>query len=67
MADVQGLLYNNVVQLHTHTHTYTHTYTHILFHFLFYCGVSQDIEYSSPCYTVGPRCLSILCIIVCIC
>ena len=35
---------------HTHAHTHTHTHTHILFHY----GLSQDIEYSSLCSTVGP-------------
>ena len=39
---------------------------YILFHILFHYGISQDIEYSSLCYTVGPCCLSILYIIVCI-
>ena len=36
---------------------------------LLHYGLSQDIEYSSLCYTVGPYCLSILHIniIVCIC
>ena len=34
---------------------------YILFHY----GLSQDIQYSSLCYTVGPCCLSILYIIVC--
>ena len=34
---------------------------------LFHCGLSQDIEYSSLCYTIGPCCLSILHIVVCIC
>ena len=33
---------------------------YILFHILFHYGLSQDIEYSSLCYTVGPCCLSIL-------
>ena len=28
--------------------------------------LSQDIEYNSLCYTVSPRCLSILCRVVCI-
>ena len=42
-------------------------YMYILFHTLFHYGLSQDIEYSSPCYTVGPCCLSILYIIGCIC
>ena len=31
-------------------------HTYVLFHY----GLSEDIEYSSLCYTVGPRCLSIL-------
>ena len=31
-----------------------------IFHILFHCGLSQDIEYSSLCYTVGTFCLSIL-------
>ena len=29
-------------------------FTYILFHILFHYGLSQDIEYSSLCYTVGP-------------
>ena len=33
-----------------------YTHTHILFHILFHCGLSQGIEYSSLCYTVGPCC-----------
>ena len=37
------------------------------FHILFYYGLSQDIEYSSLCYAVGPCCLSIPNVIVCIC
>ena len=41
---------------------YTHTYT-----LHFYCGLSQNVEYSSLCCIVGP-CLSILLyILVCIC
>ena len=32
----------------------------MFFHILFHYGLSQDIEYSSLCYTVGPCCLSIL-------
>ena len=43
-----------------------YTYIYILFHILFHYGLSQDIEYSSLCYTVGPCCSSILYIIVCI-
>ena len=38
----------------------TKLYICILFHILFNYGLSEDTEYSSPCYTVGP-CLSILC------
>ena len=40
--------------------SYTHVY--ILFHY----GLSQEIGYSSLCYTVGLCCLSILNVIVCI-
>ena len=40
------------------SHSVVHIY--ILFHILFYYGLSQDIEYSSLCYTGGPCCLSIL-------
>ena len=35
-----------------------HIYIYILFHILFHYDLSQDIEYSSLCYTVGPCCLS---------
>jgi len=42
-------------------------YTYILFHLLFYYNLSQGIEYSFLCYTVGPCCFSILYIIVFIC
>ena len=31
----------------------------VLFQILFCYGLSLDTEYSSLCYTVGPRCLSI--------
>ena len=44
--------------------SYTHIY--ILFYILFHYRLSQDIEYSSLCYTLGPCFLSILYIIVCI-
>ena len=40
---------------------------YILFHVLFHYSLSQDIEYSFLCCLVGPCCLSILYIIVCIC
>ena len=48
-------------------HFYTHIYIYILFRILSHYGLSQDIEHSSLCYTVGLCCLSILHIIVCIC
>ena len=32
---------------------------YILFHILFHYGLSQDIEHSSLCYTIGPCCFSI--------
>ena len=31
--------------------THIHTHIYILFHMLFHYGLSQDIEYSSLCYT----------------
>ena len=35
-----------------------YTHTHIFFsHIIFHCGLSQDIEYSSFCYTRGLCCL----------
>ena len=44
--------------------SYTHIY--ILFYNLFHYGLSQEIGYISLCATVGPCCLSILNVIVCI-
>ena len=54
------LLYCRVIQ-------FTYMYQYILFRILFRYGLAQDIEHSSLCYTVGPCCLSILYIVVCIC
>ena len=45
---------------------FSYTYIHILFCILFHYDVSQDIEYSSLCSTVG-CCLSILYMLVCTC
>ena len=42
------------IQLHTHTHIYSFPYFSIVGYY--------NIEYSSLCYTLGPFCLSILCI-----
>ena len=50
-----------------HTYIWVYIYIHILFHILFNYGLSQESEYSFPCYTGGPCCLSILCVPVCIC
>ena len=46
---------------------FSYTYTYILFQILFHYRLLQDIEYRSLCYIVGPCCLSILYIQVCIC
>ena len=40
-----------------------HIYT-FFFNILFHYGLSQEIGYSSLCYTVAPCCLSILNVIV---
>ena len=39
---------------------YSYIHVCILFNILFHYGLSQDVEYSSLCYTLGPCCLSIL-------
>ena len=60
------LIYNVVpVSPVQHSDSVIHIQT-FFFHILFHYGLSQDIEYSSLCYTAGPCCLSILYIIVCI-
>ena len=41
-------------------------YIYIIFCIPFHYGLLQDIEYSSLCYTVGPCCLSIFYIVVCV-
>ena len=41
-------------------------FSYILFYILFHYGLSQDVGYNSLCYTVGPCCLFILYVIVCI-
>ena len=42
-------------------------YVWILFQIIFHCRLLHNIEYSSLCYTGNSCCLSILCIVVCIC
>ena len=59
------LIYNVVLVLYSKIHLYI--YICILFQILFHFKLLQDIEYSSPCYTVGPCCSSILYIVMCIC
>ena len=44
-----------------------HMHVSILFQILFPISLLHNIEQSSLCYTVGPRCLSILNIAVCTC
>ena len=39
-------------------------YIYFLLKIIFYPGLSQGINYTSLCYTVGLCCLSILCILV---
>ena len=48
-----------------HGDSVTHIYT-VFFNILFHRGLSQDSEYSSLCYTLGPCCLPILNEIACI-
>ena len=55
-------VYSKVIQLYMGTRV--RVCIHILFQILFHYSLSQDIDYSSLCYTVGP-CLSILYILVC--
>ena len=64
------LIYNVVlisIRQQSDSVIYVHTYIYILFHMFSYYDLSQDVEYSSLCYTGGSCCVSILYIIVCIC
>lgn len=51
-------VYSKVIQLNTHIYPFSDC---------FHYRLLQDIEYSSLCYTVGPCCVSILYMVVCIC
>ena len=53
-----SLLYSQVTQLYTSKHSF--------FYILFHYGLSLGVEYSSLYYIVGPCCLSLLNVIVCI-
>ena len=59
-------VYSKVIQLCICIYTHTYIYILFLFQILFHYRLLQDIEYSSLCYTVGPCCLSILYVVVCI-
>ena len=50
----------NVVLISAVQQSDSFIYICILFHIFLHYGLVQDIEYSSPCYTVGLCCLSIL-------
>ena len=54
----QFLLYSIVTQ----SYIYIHCFSHPVFHHV----LPQEIGYSSLCYAVGPHCLSMLSVIVCI-
>ena len=54
----QFLLYSKVTQ----SYIYTHSFSYISF----LHGLSRETGYSSLCCTVGPHCLSIINVIVCI-
>ena len=51
----------------SYTYIYIVIHIYILFQILFHYRLLQNTEYSSLCYTVGPCCLPILYIVVCIC
>ena len=55
-------MYSKVIQSYI-----VYVFIPVLFHILFHYRLSQGIEYSSLCHTVGPCFLSILCTVVCIC
>ena len=63
--DVQLIYKVELVSCVQQSDSVIHIY--ILFHILFYYGLLQDVEYSSLGHTVGPCCLSILYVVVCIC
>ena len=60
------LLYSKMIHIYTCIYIYLCVYVYILLHVLSQYGLSENVVYSSLCYTEGP-CLSILYIGVCIC
>ena len=53
------MIYNVLISAEQQSDSVIHIYTFFL-NIIFHYGLSQDIEYRSLCYTVGPCCLSIL-------
>ena len=64
---IEVLLIYNVLLISAVRQSDSVIHIYIVFYIIFHYGLSQDIEFSFLCYTVGPCCLSILYIIVCIC
>ena len=60
-------IYDNVVLISAAQQSDLAVQMYVLFHVLFHDSLSQDIEYPSPCFMVGPCCLSILYKLVHIC
>ena len=50
----------NVIETNSFSFVFFFTHMYISKIILFHYGLSQDIQYSSLCYTLGPCCLSIL-------
>ena len=50
--------------IYIHTHRLIHRYIHSFSHIILHPVSAQEIGYSSLCHTVGPRCSSILNIII---
>ena len=63
------LVYSKVILLYISLSLsiYIYIHTHMYFQILFHYGLSQDTEYSSLCFTVGPCCLSLIYKVLCIC
>ena len=63
------MIYNVALVSGVQSDSVIHKYTYILFHIISYYILlpTQDIEYSSLYYAVGPFCLSILYSAACIC
>ena len=52
--------------MYIYIYIYKYIYIYSLSYIIFHHGLSQETGYSSLCCTVGPHCLSILNVIVCI-